>query len=1177
MAQTVIRINCKDQTLKVIDAPVVSSGGIGEDKVIFDFCPLWDGFTKTAVFSLNDGEPYQAIIDADNSCVIPAEALVDPGTLHIGVYGLNADGVKRTTAILDYKIDVGAVEGVLPAEPSPGVYDQLLKEISNIKLPSEIVKKVNGKTGNVEITPEDIGAQPVGNYLIGETDPTVPLWAKQPTKPSYTAKEIGAEESGSVNAHNISEDAHYDIRQRIDELQTQIDSEPPLPDFSNTYAPKVHTHPISEIPSLTENLEIISNSVSDVKGDISDVRESVASLSSTYETKADSVSKYNEAKTYTDGGVAHAITYTDTLIAAHNTTTDAHNDIRLLIDGLTSRLNALADSDDTTLDQMSEVVAYIKENKELIESITTNKVSVTDIVDNLVTNVDKKPLSAAQGVVLKGLIDALQTAVNGKAEATHQHSASDITSGTLPLSLGGTGRALSRTSNALIRFSSGSDYFSTTATKNGALYATSSNGSPTFGTLPIAQGGTGATDSATALTNLGAAATTHSHSMSDITSLADNFEILSNSVLEAKSDIKDFREEIVPHTSNKANPHGVTAAQTGALPLAGGLMNGSVKFQSSSLPQKALQYICGIDAFADGGEMGWQSKGEFLAGYLTTANAGTDGILPARLKSYQDHTIALSDPNSATATGFYYINGGTNRPPFSQSSNIDYRVLTTAYSDQWLQQIATDFRCTDVFVRRRENGNWTSWLKLAYSSEISGLSDSVETACNNALSAKSDVKDMRESLATYETKTDATSKYNEAIAYTNSGVMAANGYTDNKIAALINSAPTTLDTLGEIATAMQNNADVVTALNTAVGTKANASDFVAHAQSKTNPHNVTASQVGALSTQGGTLSGTLVAPVYKSDTTHAAIKPSDSNEVNFGSNADYIYFGYENRIGSAGAVSTYNFGTHSGAGGARNGKIVCGEVIEDGASLTDKYAYKSHSHSASDITSGGTLTGPLTYSTNSGNAITTNYISAGGGYSPNSGKYGVKLVCCDQPDCQTGMGQDLTGLPNGYELSIAGGRNAAGNVGYISFAMHSVNSTEYDRLGYFDNGGNFYTKSQIYEGGTALSSKYMLQSDFSTLSNSVLTIKSDIKDLKEELAALKQSLTITFTISGTSYSAMRGMTWGEWVNSTYNTAGAKIHTDSRILIGALVATDYGMGYQCDTDVIAAGKAYVISA
>lgn len=94
-------------------------------------------------------------------------------------------------------------------------------------------------------------------------------------------------------------------------------------------------------------------------------------------------------------------------VSSHNAAEDAHADIRLLIAGLTSRLNALADSDDTTLDQLSELVAYIKANRELIESVTTGKVSVSDIIDNLTTNVANKPLSAAQGVKLKALIDGI--------------------------------------------------------------------------------------------------------------------------------------------------------------------------------------------------------------------------------------------------------------------------------------------------------------------------------------------------------------------------------------------------------------------------------------------------------------------------------------------------------------------------------------------------------------------------------------------------------------------------------------------------------------------------------------------------------------------------------------------------------------------------------------------------
>lgn len=66
------------------------------------------------------------------------------------------------------------------------------------------------------------------------------------------------------------------------------------------------------------------------------------------------------------------------------------------------------------------------------------------------------------------------------------------------------------------------------------------------------------------------------------------------------------------------------------------------------------------------------------------------------------------------------------------------------------------------------------------------------------------------------------------------------------------------------------------------------------------------------------------------DGTPAAIKPSAGNEISFGSSENSIYFGYDNRVGSAGAVNTYNFGTHSGAAGAYSGRINCGDVYVDG-------------------------------------------------------------------------------------------------------------------------------------------------------------------------------------------------------------------------------------------------------
>ena len=177
---------------------------------------------------------------------------------------------------------------------------------------------------------------------------------------------------------------------------------------------------------------------------------------------------------------------------------------------------------------MSEIVAYIKNNKSLIDGITTSKVNVDDIINNLTTNVSNKPLSAAQGVALKGLIDAipawakaankptytasevgaaasshshddkyyteseidskvstLNTAISGKAASSHTHAISEITSLQSTLD----GKAASSHNHAASNITSGT---------------LSSDRLPT---VPIAKGGTGATTAAAALTNLGITAT----------------------------------------------------------------------------------------------------------------------------------------------------------------------------------------------------------------------------------------------------------------------------------------------------------------------------------------------------------------------------------------------------------------------------------------------------------------------------------------------------------------------------------------------------------------------------------------------------------------------------------------------------------------------------------------------
>lgn len=98
---------------------------------------------------------------------------------------------------------------------------------------------------------------------------------------------------------------------------------------------------------------------------------------------------------------------------------------------------------------------------------------------------------------------------NGAFYATEENGSPKF--GILPIAQGGTGRDLAADTTehpyAILRLSSDATdypyiYYEDTA--NGAFYATAENGLPRFGTLPIAQGGTGATTAAAARTNLGA-------------------------------------------------------------------------------------------------------------------------------------------------------------------------------------------------------------------------------------------------------------------------------------------------------------------------------------------------------------------------------------------------------------------------------------------------------------------------------------------------------------------------------------------------------------------------------------------------------------------------------------------------------------------------------------------------
>lgn len=179
----------------------------------------------------------------------------------------------------------------------------------------------------------------------------------------------------------------------------------------------------------------------------------------------------------------------------------------------------LVDSAPETLDTLNELSAALGNDPNFATTVANqigtkvDKVNGKGLSTNDYTTAEKNKLSGIETGANKTMVDSalsttstnpvqnkvINTALSGKASSTHTHKASDITSGAFGLTQGGTGSVSGLADaprNAIIKKAGNADdYLYYTATGNGAMYAESDNGTPVFGTLPLAQGGTGSNTS----------------------------------------------------------------------------------------------------------------------------------------------------------------------------------------------------------------------------------------------------------------------------------------------------------------------------------------------------------------------------------------------------------------------------------------------------------------------------------------------------------------------------------------------------------------------------------------------------------------------------------------------------------------------------------------------------------
>ena len=172
-------INAKvvKQNLTLLVNDNYASGLINTVVVNFEFDETWSDFVKTAVFRNGNNKSYMVLL-TQNSCYIPKEVLQNNGSIYIGVFGTKGDKVL-TSRISSFYIYEGTVTSGEISEPSDELWQQILNAYGKC---DEQIKQL--QTALKDHKHDE--------YLTSETDPTVPPWAKEPTKPTYTAEEVGA-------------------------------------------------------------------------------------------------------------------------------------------------------------------------------------------------------------------------------------------------------------------------------------------------------------------------------------------------------------------------------------------------------------------------------------------------------------------------------------------------------------------------------------------------------------------------------------------------------------------------------------------------------------------------------------------------------------------------------------------------------------------------------------------------------------------------------------------------------------------------------------------------------------------------------------------------------------------------------------------------------------------------
>lgn len=164
----IIRMECNDKTLAIIDAPAISIGGANSIEI--SFCSKWDSYEKTILFYSEDAECHRVAIQGSTAS-IPSEVLSEGASFFFFIEGTKGEE-RRRSHVFKGKIESSSI---IAENPDSDVLIRIIDLIENMDKSFDYDDLSEEDKADLRADISTINAQYTSTYNVAGLTSRIPI------------------------------------------------------------------------------------------------------------------------------------------------------------------------------------------------------------------------------------------------------------------------------------------------------------------------------------------------------------------------------------------------------------------------------------------------------------------------------------------------------------------------------------------------------------------------------------------------------------------------------------------------------------------------------------------------------------------------------------------------------------------------------------------------------------------------------------------------------------------------------------------------------------------------------------------------------------------------------------------------------------------------------------------